>query len=147
MISFVMLIIAGKIALSPTIFGITSALEKFQGKASLEDYGLSAEKNWDYLLFGIESNDGKKLPCKVAYELKGMPPVPENAAVSSKDTLAVLKNPVCHYIIEADDARDMKLREFITFICAYFAKTCKGVIYDKEENAAYTLEEYEQKGF
>ncbi len=140
------MVIVGNVALSPTIFGITNALEKFQGKALLEDYGLSAEKNWDTLLFGIESNDGKKFHCKVAYELKGTPPVPENAAASSQDAPDILKNPSCYYVIETDDAPDEKLQEFIKFICVYLAKMCRGLIYHCGRNAYDTLEEYQKSG-
>lgn len=139
------LVILGKVALAPTIFGMTNELEKFSGKVTLEDYALGAEKAWDELLFAVEAGNGKKLQCKVVYEDRGKPPVPDNVASDNDSVNSLLKKSACFYEIQAQVEHEESLKNFIHFIALYFTKICKGIIYDVAEEKIYTLDEYIEK--
>ncbi len=138
-------VVLGKVALSPTIFGITSQLEKFSGKVSLDDYALGAEKAWDELVFTVDGADGKKFQCRVVYEDRGKPPVPENISAANDAVIEILQKPACFYEIQTQVTHEESLKNFIHFIALYFTKTCKGIVYDTAENKLYTHDEYQAK--
>lgn len=138
------IVIIGKAALEPTIFGITNRLEKFGGNVSLDDYALGAEKAWDALVFTVHGADGKKFQCRVVYEDRGKPPVPEHISSANDTVNEILQKPACFYEIQTQDDDEL-LKLFVHFIALYFTKTCKGVLYEAAENTLYTYDEYQSK--
>lgn len=136
-------VVLGKVALAPTIFGITSQLEKFSGKVALDDYALGAQKAWDELVFTVDGADGKKFQCRVVYEDRGKPPVPENISAANDAVNEILQKPACFYEIQAQDNDEETIKNFVHFIALYFTKTCKGILYEVTESKFYTSDEYQ----